>query len=143
MTVLKWTIEDPADPNPATNKYTFAWNPNAMTSPFPTRALSSQGTTVDGQVVMWEGQATPAKLTFRGSTRDSAHYEAIRSWVYDRTGRMFLKDHFGRRMLVVFESFAPEPPEKHRIARYWAHSYTVVCWVLSISAPTVNDGGPV
>lgn len=141
-TVLRWVLQDPADPSPA-GTYTVPRNPNRMTSPFPARAITSEGTTaIDGQVLLWEGMTTPTQWSFGGTIVDAAHYEALRSWVYDRQGRLFVYDHFGRRLVVVLKEFKADPPEKAKMGRYWHHDYEISALVLSISQPTVGDEGP-
>jgi len=142
VAVLKWKIVDPSDANPATNTYNFMWNPSEMSSPFPERSVTvSSAVAPDGQSVLWEGATQPVQFTFRGTTPNATQYEALREWVYERRGRMYLYDHFGRRMLVVFKKFDPTPGAKARPGRYWYHSYTVTALVLAITAPTVGDGG--
>jgi hypothetical protein len=114
-----------------------------MTSPFPIRTITSKGTTaVDGQVLMWEGMRQPSSWSFTGAIKDAAHYEALRSWVYDRQGRLFLWDHFGRRLILVLQEFKPDPGDKMRVGRYWYHTYTITAIVISVSSATVGDGGP-
>jgi len=142
MTVLRWRLQDPANP---TDAYTFPQNPNRMTSPFPSRLVTTKGTTaVDGQVLMWEGPTEPQSWSFGGPIKNAAHYEALRSWVYDRQGRLFLWDHFGRRYVVILKTFKPETegPAKRQPGRYWFHDYTIDALVVSISMPTVGDEGP-
>lgn len=141
-TVLRWYLQDPSDPNPS-GIYTFPWNPQRMTSPFPARTITAEGTTaIDGQVLLWEGTPEPANWSFSGVIKDAAHYEALRHWTYDVQGRIFLFDHFGRRLIVVLKAFKPDPGEKYKIGRYWYHSYDIDALVISISQPTVGDGGP-
>lgn len=142
MAVMRWRLQDPANP---TDTYTFPISPNTMSSPFPARMVTTKGVTaIDGQVLMWEGPIEPQQWSFGGSILDAAQYEALRSWVYDRQGRMFLWDHFGRRYVVVFKSLSVETtaPAKRQPGRYWYHTYTIEALVVSISAPTVGDEGP-
>jgi len=144
MAVLRWRFDDPADPSSA-GAYTFPWNPRAMSSPFPEKAITTQGTVaVGGLVVLWEGAQMPQQWTFTGTTKNAAHYEALRSWVLDRpSGRIYVWDHFGRRLTVVLKAFKAEPPNgKAKVGRYWSHEYTITALVLAVSAPTVGDGGP-
>jgi len=139
MAVLRWRLQDPANPG---DEYTFPISPNRMSSPFPQRLVTTKGTTaVDGQVLLWEGATEPTNWEFGGAILNAAHYEALRSWVYDKPGRMFLWDHFGRRYDLVFKEFKPEA-ERMKVGRYWYHGYTITALVVSISAPTIGDGGP-
>lgn len=141
--VKKWKIYDPSDPNPATNTYTFEWSPNAMSSPFPRRSVTAQGTTAPGgQALVWEGPREPAMWTFEGSIPNRDQYEALRKWVLERTGRMVVTDHFGRDIVCVFRSFTPTPPERMKVGRYWYHTYSIEALVISVGAPTVPNGGP-
>lgn len=141
MPVVKWRFEDPADSNPATRTYQFEINPNQMNSPFPNRSVSVMGTTaVDGQILMWEGMREPAQLTFGGTILSAEQYEALRSWVYDRRGRIFLWDHYGRRMIVVLQAFVPEPVRTTG-RFYWRTTYTINAIVLAVSMPTVSNEG--
>jgi len=137
--VIRWRFEDPSDPNPDTRSYEFPINPNTMGSPFPTRNITVQGTTaVDGQLLMWEGMRSPADFTFGGTVLAGTQYEALRSWVYGKNGRLFLFDHYGRRMVVILKAFKPEP--KRMTGRfYWRHDYSIDCIVVSITQPTVED----
>lgn len=133
---LRWKFEDPADANPATRVYTFYRNPNTMSSPFPVRSLTHAGTTApNGQVLLWEGVMTPTTWQFGGPTWNAAHHEMLRSWVYDRQGRKYVYDHFGRRLTVVFQQFSFEPPEKPRYGRYWWGQYTIEAIVLAMTPP--------
>jgi hypothetical protein len=142
MGVLRWRLQDPSDPSPA-GTYRFPWNPQKQTPPFPERAITTQATTaIDGQILLWEGMAQPAAWTFSGVIKDAAHYEALRSWVYDRQGRLFLYDHFGRRLVIVMKAFKPSAEANVKVGRYWHHSYDVDALVLSVSQPTVGDEGP-
>lgn len=135
----RWRFEDPADTNPTTRVYTLPWNPNKMSSPFPERNITFEGTTaLDGQPLMWESIAAPASWSFGGVTKDDAHYEALRSWVYDRQGRLYVWDHYGRRLTVSMKKFDPEP--KTSIGHRWRHTYTITALVYAITAPTLGLG---
>lgn len=135
---LRWRFEDPYDSDPETNSYTFPINPNQMSSPFPEKAISAMTTTAIGGVpLVWQGNTPPKSWTFGGEILDAAHYEALRSWTYDRNRRLYLFDHFGRRLILVMQSFDPAP--KRAVGRYWRHTYTCTALVLSVGAPTVAE----
>lgn len=141
--VLKWRLFDPSDVDPETNNYVFEWSPNKMSSPFPKRNITTTGTTaVDGQALLWEGSTQPTAWTFGGAIPNREQYETLRSWVYDRKGRLYLWDHFGRRFTVLLREFTADPPERHKRGRYWFHTYTIEALVLAVSAPTVGNEGP-
>lgn len=141
MALHKWRLEDPADSNPATNRYVFPTNPDKMSSPFPTKAISAEATTaVDGQVLLWEGMTPATAWSFSGHVRSAEAYEELRSWVYDRRGRLFIYDHFGRRLVVVLQSFEPEG--KRSVGVYWHHSYLIKALIVGApTRPTVGTDG--
>lgn len=130
----RWELHDSTG-----DSYVFVPNPNKMTTPFPTRNITMQSTTaVDGKVLLFEGTAQPVQWTFGGDIQDHVQYEALRSWVYDRTGRrVWLFDHFGRRITLVLTGFAPEPVRA--VGKYWRHGYTVTAIVIKVGAPSVGE----
>lgn len=136
----QWYFEDPKDTNPATRKFTLWPNPNTMTSPFPTKQITALPTTaLNGQTLLWEGQATPVEWSFGGTIRDAQLYEALRAWVYARSGPINVYDHFGRKIVTVFTSFQPEPPERAKGGVYWYHKYTITGLALSVGAPKTSE----
>lgn len=136
----QWYFEDTKDPNVATRTFTLYPNPSTMSSPFPTKEITALPTTaLNGQTLYWEGQTTPVEWSFGGTIRDAALYEALRAWVYARSGPINVYDHFGRRITVLFRSFAPEPPERAKGGVYWYHKYTITALVMSIGAPKTNE----
>ena len=138
MTIQRWKLTDPY----TSATYTFHPNPNAMTSPFPERNLTTRVTTaVDGAVLTIEGNRIPKDWTFSGDILEHVQYEALRAWVYDRTGRrVIVSDHFGRDIVCVLRNFDPTP--KRAIGRYWRHTYTITAMVVSVSAPTLEEVSP-
>jgi hypothetical protein len=90
-------------------------------------------------VLMWEGMRQPAQLTFGGVILSHAQYMALYDWVYNRKGRLFLWDHFQRRMTVVLKSFSPEPKSKFNGKYYWRHEYTIEATVLATAAPLYTE----
>jgi hypothetical protein len=133
MTVMRWTIADASD------SYTFWPNPNAMSSPFGKRNVTSKVTTaVDGQVLFFEGGKNATEWTFSGDILDALQYEALRHWVYDRIGRrVTVRDHFGRLISCVLTEFKPTP--KRAVGKYWRHTYEITALVTGVSAPTVGE----
>lgn len=139
MSVLRWKLIDPHDTNTATKTYTFPMNPRDMTSPLPERNIATQGTT-RGRVLLFEG-ALPAKAwSFSGPILNKAHMEALRHWVYERPGRVYIMDHFGRTIECVLQSFEVTP--KRRTGYYYSHEYSVSALITAISDPTVPNAGP-
>lgn len=139
MTVQKWRLEDPAPPPGLPSSYTFEINPNEMGSPMPVRQVQVQGTTaVNGQTLMWEGARQPATLQFGGTLLTYEQYNALRHWTYERKGRLFLWDHFGRRMVVVLHNFSPVPVRTTGRFR-WRHTWTIDCTVISVATPLLTS----
>ena len=131
----RWKFHDPYDSNSGTNTYTFEFNPDSMTSPFPTRTINSAHTTaIDGQVLLTEGAPQLAQWKFSGTIRKGYQYDMLRSWVYDRNRRIEVTDHFGRVLTCVLTQLDAQPLKK--INDYWIHSYTVSGLVISVSQPT-------
>jgi len=138
--VHRWRLEDPSDPNPATNTYVFPINPNAMTSLHAPRAIMSAVTTaLDGQALFFEGRPKPQEWTFSGDILDRFQYEALRSWVQDRKRRLYLYDHFGRRITLQLVEFSAVPKRSH--GYYWRHTYDVKALVIDISHAIVDNHG--
>lgn len=129
----RWILSD------ANGSYTFPNNPNAMTSPFGARNISTKvSTAVDGQVLLFEGNRSPVEWTFSGDILDHELYESLRSWVYDRIGRrVTITDHYGRAIIAVLTKFDPTP--KRAVGKYWRHTYTVTAVVVRVGAPTVGE----
>lgn len=139
VTFERWKFEDPADTNPLTRSYVFEVNPNVMGSPFPTRNVTTLGTTaVDGKVLLWEGMRSPAQMTISGVSLSRAQYYELERWVLGKDGRLFLYDHFGRRMVVIPLAFKPEP--RRAVGSHpWIHDYSIDLIVVSIAQPTVLE----
>lgn len=134
---LRWRF---VDPRGARSPLVFYPNPNRMSSPHPERVISSEVTSgVDGRVFVWEGPSRPVEWTFGGSIFDPTFYEALRSWVYDVGHRIYVYDHFGRRLEVVLKKFTPEGPARPRGGKYWYHTYEISATVFAMSAPTVGQ----
>jgi hypothetical protein len=140
MSVLRWVLNDPYDSNPATNHYTFPRNPVSMTSVYPERSISAT-TTTSGKILLYEG-TTPAKsFTFSGPILDKQQFTDLHTWVYLKKRRLFLTDHFGRKIAVVFTTMDVVP--KRRVNYYWSHDYTITGLIMAITGPSVGDVGPV
>lgn len=133
--VVKWKFFDPYDTDTSTNTAYFPVNPNAMTSPFPQRQISTVATTaIDGQTIFVEGQAKPVDWQFSGWINTPYHYDLLRSWVYERRRRITITDHFGRDIVCVLTNFDAVPQMKNNV--YWRHTYTVRGLVVSVGKPT-------
>lgn len=142
MAVHRWRFIDPS----TGANYTFEHNPNRMSSPFPRRNVTAMTTSaITGQTILTEGNAGAAEFTFGGSIRSKAHYDALRSWVYDEDGRpqrrrIVIVDHFGRQMDAVLLSFNPIP--KRTLNVYWRHDYECTALVTRVGPATVTNEAP-
>jgi hypothetical protein len=136
MAVYRWVLRDPFDKDPQTNSYTFPRNPEEMSSPFAERVISSSPTTYRGHVLR-EGSPLPKQWTFSGTIPDAEMYEALRAWVYDRHHRLWIYDHYGRRITIVLQNFDPTP--KRAYGKYWKHTYSITAQVLSVGKPSVFE----
>jgi hypothetical protein len=132
-TYKRWKIAD------ASSTYEFYRNPNAMSSPFGKRNITSKVTTaVEGAVLFFEGGKNAQEWTFSGDILEHEMYEALRHWVYDRIGRrVVVTDHFGRAISCVLVEFKPTP--KRAVGKYWRHTYEVTALVTNVGAPTVAE----
>ena len=138
--VHKWRFEDPYEDDPDLKYYTLAINPNSMSAPFPERAISAENTVAsNGNTIIWEGNIPPAEWQFSGFVLTEQEYENLRAWVYDKKTRLYVRDHFKRRILIVPKKFEPTP--KRSRDHYWAHQYTISCLVLSVGAAGIGDDG--
>jgi hypothetical protein len=129
--VYRWVLDDGQG-----ETYTFPKNPATMGAVHRERALTAQGTTaVDGRDLLFEGRAAPREWSFSGTTHDYAHYEALRHWVYDKVQRVWITDHFGRRLTVVLRSLNATPVT--RLNKYWYHEYEVTGLLLEVGPASV------
>ena len=134
VVVLRWVFLDPS----SGETYTVPRNPDAMTSPFPQRTLTSKFTSaLDGQALLLEGSPTLANWQFSGTVQDAAHYEALRHWCNDIGGRVTITDHYGRDIVCVLSQFAPVPVRNLVKGKYWDHTYQINATVVSVGEPTV------
>jgi len=138
MATIKWRFVDPYDTNPATNSYTFEINPNDETTPFPTRQIQSMRTTAPtGQVLMFEAATPTAQWSFSGTVLSKAMYDALNSWVYGRNRRIYIYDHFGRKITAVLTGLDMKPQRSTQ--HYWRHTYTISTLVISVGPATVGE----
>lgn len=115
--------------------YTVPQNPASMSGVFPAKSISARASTA-GRPLLFQGATPPQAWSFAGSCRSPEHYEALRHWTYDITGRILITDHFGRDIECVLTEFSAEP--KRSVNVYWRHDYTISGLVLSVSVPTVG-----
>ena len=134
----KWKFVDPTGAAPAS--YTFAVNPNRMTSPFADRELDVQHTAaVDGIPLVSEGVRPPKSWQFAGVILDQAQLDEMNLWMA-KSARIYVHDHFSRRFQVVLLGFDVEPGRKSY--QYpWHHTYTMRTTVFKREKETVLGNG--
>lgn len=118
--MLRWRLDD------GVTSYTFAFNPNQMTSPYasvPVRAFS----TTDGVVLLQQVRFEPTLLQFSGVIQVQGQYDALLAWMA-KTTPVALFDHLGRSMSVFIKSFAPVTV---RSRNAWKHQYEMSVLVLT------------
>lgn len=118
-------VESGADPF----EYIFPINPNAMTSPFGPKNITSRAAVgPQGQKIAWEGAQGPVDWQWSGDLFSQEMYEKLTLWTA-KGNRVFLTDHLQRRWIVYLTSFDPVPK---RSVRYpWRHTYTMKAIVFS------------
>lgn len=132
MAVQRWVFDDGNG-----DTWTMSKNPTEMTSVHRERKVTVIGTTaVDGRDLMWEGRAAPIPWQFSGKIYSHEEYETMRVWVYDKVQRLWITDHFGRKLTVVLTKLDAKPRTKHK--RYWYHEYSVDGMVLNVGPATVG-----
>lgn len=129
--VTRWVFRDLKTGEQAT----VPLNPNAMTSPYPTRKYTYNSTTAGpaGTVVTNEGHPDPVSWQWSGDLLDRRHFDFLLHWSR-KQNRIRITDHFLRQFVCLFDSFQPIP--KRGLQHYWRHTYTCACTVYSyVDAP--------
>lgn len=117
--VQKWQLIDPN----GLGTYVFPINPSEMQTPYAAKALTFDHTTsVEGQILTWEGAARASSWSFSGYLDSEDEYIALRAWTA-LNRRFYLVDHFLRKWVVSFEKFDAVPLTN--MDKPWAHHYTV------------------
>ena len=129
--VTRWEFVDPhAGASPAS--YTFAINPNRMTSPWLEKKLDlSVSTAADGMALVSEGQSPPKEWQFGGAILNQAHHDNLALWLR-KTVRIYLYDHF-RRRYTIYPLTLDMTPIKWSPAYPFRHQYTMT--VLTFADP--------
>lgn len=120
-----WLFHDPV----SGDYYAPPIGPDRMTTPFPQRALTDQGTAsrAAGKVLTWEGASDlVVDWQFSGTLLEKAHYDALKLWVA-KPYRTLVTDYLNRVWEVKLRTFAPTP---RRVLDYpWAHTYVVTATI--------------
>lgn len=116
------TVADPYE-------YIFPINPNAMTSPFGPKNITSRAAVgPNGQKIAWEGTQPPVEWQWSGDLFSKEMYENLELWTA-KGNRVFLTDHFQRRWIIYLTHFDPVP--KRSVKYPWRHTYTMKAIVFS------------
>lgn len=118
----RWTLDDGAG-----DVYTFVVNPNAMSSPWLDVPVTASGTTAPGgAILLTEGARTAKEMTISGVLLDQMQHDILAAWLNKRR-RVYLTDHFSRRMIVFIKAYNPVP--KRRTS--WKHDWEMTLLVLA------------
>lgn len=130
---VRWLFYDPL----SADSYTFAINPDSMTSPEPPqkqvrtgpgRTQHSDPPGTQPRAVTFMTKPAPWEWEFSGAIREQAQYTALRDWVARGTAVM-VRDHLSRVWKVYLTDFLPaEYPKASRI--FWRIRYTVKVQIL-------------
>lgn len=115
MTV-RWQFHDPI----AGDTYTFAQNPNKMSSFEITRAFNSGSSGSRDTRVRVRSEESGPPFQFSGTLRTQAQYDAFVNWRF-RTNPITVTDHFARKILFIPTGFEPEDQRDGR--NPWLHKY--------------------
>lgn len=132
----RWTFDDGMG-----DIYQFRVNPNEMSSPWEDINVTASGTVApDGGILLVEGARQVKEFTISGVVLSEGQYFEMIAWKNKRR-RVYLTDHFGRRMVVFIKSFNPTP--KRRTS--YLHQYDMVMLILgemtnSTYASSPTDG---
>lgn len=123
MSVVKWTIYDPAN-----GTSTFLFNPNAGGTPSYRKNFVYQNTSAaDGGTIIFQGRSDPMPLDFSGTLFEQNQYDFLKS-VYDAHNQVLLTDDLGRQFWILIQEFTPV---RVRAAHApWKHTYTIKSIVL-------------
>lgn len=130
--VQRWKLTEYANP---AETWTMPINPYEMGSIIAPKNVSAKPVlSSNGASLLFEGSREPQPWSFSGAILDYQHYEDLLRW-FDKRQRVFLDDHFARRLTIYIVDFAPIP--KRRRNRYWSHDYTVQAYILK--RPTASE----
>lgn len=120
--MARWIFDDALG-----TTYSFAVNPNEMSSPwFDNNVQASPTVAPDGGFILTEGPRAAKELTLSGVILAQAQYVEMVAWLKQRK-RVYLTDHFNRRMIVFVRTFEPTPLRRTT----WKHSYSMTLIVLT------------
>lgn len=130
VSVVRWVFHDPK----LNETWTVPKNPDAMTSPYPTRKYVYNSTTAGpaGVSVANEAHADPTQWQFSGLVTDQNHFDSLVKWSR-KQNRFSIIDHFGRALIVSIDKIDMVPRRVNPMfGRYWTHTYSATCSVYAI-----------
>jgi len=122
----RWKFHDPF----TGETYFFEMNPNAMSTPYLTQSTTSAGRSpISGAIVAIRLTQPPIEWTFSGNIRTQSFQDALTYW-FEKSNKVFLTDHIGRRWIVMPESFGPYPrPNKStKGVHRWRYDAKCFCY---------------
>lgn len=138
VSVIRWIFHDPK----LNETWEVPYNPDAMTSPYPTRKFVYNSTTAGaggGTSVANEAHPDPKEFQFSGQVLHRPHFDGLVYWSRKKN-RITITDHFKRVLLVTLNDMDPVP--KRAIGYYWRHTYTMNATCYAITDAPSNIGVP-
>jgi len=135
MAVQRWKFVDLSG---QMEDYTFRRNPNAMTSPNPSRQFTAEHTSsgLEGRPLVWEGARQLASWSFSGVAWTQEDWQDLEKWVYRSSSRVRVEDHLGRKIVSVFTNveadLQPGVKSVNGILRPYYGKYTVSALALEV-----------
>lgn len=117
----RWVLTDPA----TSETWTMPINPNAMTSPFPSKNLSHAYGVLRGSERAQSFLHPPALVQWewRGVIRSQEHHDTYLHWAA-KSSEVHVTDHLGRTWEVLITAFEPED-RKPTARTEWRMRYAV------------------
>ncbi len=124
----RWILTDPA----TAETWTMPINPDQMSSPQPTRTLSTvSGTGRYQNAARLRTFMTPSAAVdweWGGVIRSQAHHDTLRTWAR-KPGEVHVTDHLGRTWAVLFTRFTPVERRPTPLVP-WRQRYTMNALIL-------------
>jgi hypothetical protein len=109
--------------------YFFEMNPNSMSTPYPSQQTTSLGKSpIDGSIAATRVVQPAIDWSFSGNIRTESFQVALAYW-FEKSNKITLTDHIGRRWIVLPKSFGPYPRPNRRTALHrWRYDAVVISY---------------
>jgi hypothetical protein len=109
--------------------YFFEMNPNSMSTPFLSQQTTSLGRSpISGATAATRVVQPPIDWSFSGNIRTVSFQAALQYW-FEKSNKVTLTDHLGRRWIVMPKSFGPYPRPNRKSAQHrWRYDAVVTCY---------------